>query len=54
MFADIYFLNISSFIFKENHVLIEQDNPSEKNCYSRGIPYLLERAPMLERAPPSN
>ena len=29
IFADIGF-DISSFIFKENHVLIEQDNPSEK------------------------
>ena len=27
----------SCLIFKENYVLIEEDNPSEKNCYSRGI-----------------
>ena len=29
-FADIIFFYVSSFIFKENHVLIEEDNPSEK------------------------
>ena len=27
-FADIDFFYLSSFIFKENHVLIEEDNPS--------------------------
>ena len=26
----ILFFDVSSFIFKENHVLIEEDNPSEK------------------------
>ena len=29
-FADIGFFNVSSFIFKENQVLIEEDNLSEK------------------------
>ena len=29
-FADIDSFNVSSFIFKENHVLIEENNPSEK------------------------
>ena len=29
-FADIDFFYVSSFIFKENHVLIEEENPSEK------------------------
>ena len=35
-FADIDFFDVSSFIFKENHVLIEENKPSEKNCYCRG------------------
>ena len=30
-FADIDFFYFSSFIFKENHVLVEEGNPSEKN-----------------------
>ena len=30
MLANIYFYHVSSFIFKEHHVLIEKDNPSEK------------------------
>ena len=30
MFADIDFSDVSSFIFNENHVLIDEDNPSEK------------------------
>ena len=30
-FADIDFLHFFSLIFKENHVLVEEDNPSEKN-----------------------
>ena len=30
MFADIDFSDVSSFIFKENQVLIVEDNPSEK------------------------
>ena len=34
-FADIDFFYVSSFIFKENHVVIEEENPSEKHC--RGI-----------------
>ena len=29
-FADIYFFYVSSFIYKENHVLIEEYNHSEK------------------------
>ena len=29
-FTDIDFFYVSSFIFKENHVLIEEENPSEK------------------------
>ena len=33
-FADIDFFDVPSFIFEENHVLIEEDNRSEKNCYS--------------------
>ena len=33
-FVDIDLFDVSSFIFEENHVLIEEDNPSEKNCYS--------------------
>ena len=28
-FSKIYFLNVSGFILKENHVLIEVDNPIE-------------------------
>ena len=31
MFADIDFFYFSSFVFKENHVLIEEENPSEEN-----------------------
>ena len=31
MFADVDLIYFSNFIFKENHVLIEEDNPSEKN-----------------------
>ena len=30
MFADIDFFYFSSFVFKENHVLIEEENPSEE------------------------
>ena len=30
MFADIDFFYFSSFVFKENQVLIEEENPSEK------------------------
>ena len=30
-FADIDFFYFSSFIFKENHVLVKEGNPSEKN-----------------------
>ena len=30
----IDFFDVSSFIFKENHVLVKQDNSSEKNYYS--------------------
>ena len=37
MFADIDFFYVSSFILKENHILIEENNPSEKNCYSQRI-----------------
>ena len=34
-FADIDFFGVPSlFFFEENHVLIEEDNPSGKNCYS--------------------
>ena len=33
-FADIYFFDVSSFIFKGNHILIEEDNTSEKHLYS--------------------
>ena len=33
-FAEIDLFYVSSFIFEEHHVLIEEDNPSEKNCYS--------------------
>ena len=29
-FSEIYFLNVSGFVLKENHVLIEVDNPTEK------------------------
>ena len=36
MFADVDFLYFFSFIFKKNNVLVEEDNPSEKNCYSQG------------------
>ena len=36
MFADIDFFHLSSSIFNEIHVLIEEGNPSEKNFYSRG------------------
>ena len=32
-----FFFNVSSLIFKENHVVIEEDNPSEKNYYGRRI-----------------
>ena len=31
LFADNDFSDVCSFIFKENHVLIEEDHPSEKN-----------------------
>ena len=31
MFADVDLIYFSKFIFKENHVLVEEDNPSEKN-----------------------
>ena len=31
MFADADLIYFSNFIFKENHVLVEEDNPSEKN-----------------------
>ena len=34
-FADIDFCYFSSFIFKENHVLVEGGNPSEKNAIVR-------------------
>ena len=30
-FADIDFFYFASFIFKENQVIVEEDNPSEKN-----------------------
>ena len=36
MFADYDFFNLSSLIFKENRVLIEEGNPSDKSCYSWG------------------
>ena len=31
MFADVDLIYFSKFIFNENHVLVEEDNPSEKN-----------------------
>ena len=31
MFTDADLIYFSNFIFKENHVLVEEDNPSEKN-----------------------
>ena len=31
LFANNDFSDVWSFIFKENHILIEEDNPSEKN-----------------------
>ena len=36
MFADVDFFYSFSFIFKENHVLVEEDNPSEKHCVNQG------------------
>ena len=33
---DIDFFDVSSSIFKENHVLIEEDNPSEKVVIVKG------------------
>ena len=36
MFADVNFFYFSSFIFKENHVSVDEDNTSEKNCDSQG------------------
>ena len=35
-FADVDFFYFSSFIFKENHVLVKEDNPSEKNVIVMG------------------
>ena len=37
--ARIDFSDISSFIFKVNHVFLEEkDNPTEKSCYKWGKP----------------
>ena len=39
MFADVdffFFFFFFGFIFKENHFLVEEGNPSEKNCDSQG------------------
>ena len=35
-FADFFFFVVSSFSFKENHVLIEEGNPSEKIVIAEG------------------
>ena len=34
-FTDIDFFQFPSFIFKEDQVMVEEDNPSEKKCHER-------------------
>ena len=42
-FADIYFFDASSFIFKESHILMEEDNPLEKIAIIKEEPAGIDR-----------